>query len=139
MRAEHDGDKFRGGEGEGGCGGKREGRGERHCSSYERAHTDTKLVHTSARVVHVAVSPLQVSFTFYMSHLLSTVCTLLYSSTGLILCTRVSDRDEIGAHEALDGSGVEVAHKQIHVMGQLPAAMQKVGETFDRHVGQREE
>jgi len=59
-------------EGEGGFVGENEvarGKASVFC---ERAPTETKLVHTSARVVLIAVSLLQVSFTFYRCHLLST-------------------------------------------------------------------
>mmetsp|Transcript_26530 Transcript_26530/g.56995 ORF Transcript_26530/g.56995 Transcript_26530/m.56995 type:complete len:307 (+) Transcript_26530:529-1449(+) len=45
----------------------------------------------------------------------------------------------IEAHELLDGIGVEIPHQQIHVFGELPPSVQKVGESLDRHVGDGEE
>jgi glycine cleavage system H lipoate-binding protein len=49
------------------------------------------------------------------------------------------DRHGVATHEALDCTPVEVADEQGHVLVELAAAVQEVGEALDGHVGEGEE
>src|ERR1700683_1137236 len=46
-----------------------------------------------------------------------------------------ADAHEIAAHQRIDGRGVEVIYQQTHVRRMAASAVQLVGETRDRHVG----
>jgi len=43
-------------------------------------------------------------------------------------------RYQIGTHESFHGSGIEIANQEFHIFRELAATMQKIGESFDRHV-----
>lgn len=42
-----------------------------------------------------------------------------------------TDVDRVEAHELFDGIGIEIPHQQIHVLGELPPSVQKVGKPLD--------